>query len=77
MPCPRHGLTLALVCKCGCMSQTCLTLARSLADACPGHVLHWLSHNPMLWHEHLICSLGFSLDLSTFSIINMHTQFKI
>ncbi|KHG05030.1 O-glucosyltransferase rumi [Gossypium arboreum] len=25
------------------MSQTCLTLAQLSADACPRHVLHWLS----------------------------------
>ncbi|KHG03066.1 T-cell surface glycoprotein CD1b-1 [Gossypium arboreum] len=59
MPCPRHGLTLAIHIEADAISQTwsytssriymliisqtCLTLAQLLADACPRHVLHWLS----------------------------------
>ncbi|KHG15073.1 Isoleucine--tRNA ligase [Gossypium arboreum] len=50
------------------MSQTCLILAlismpmhvpdmsytgsHNVADACPRHVLHWLTYHPMLWYEY-------------------------
>ncbi|KHG12752.1 putative ATP-dependent RNA helicase DDX59 [Gossypium arboreum] len=62
------GLTLACISRGQCISQTCLTLAlismlihvpymsytgtHDMADACPRHVLHWLTYHPMSWYEY-------------------------
>ncbi|KHG29567.1 hypothetical protein F383_35537 [Gossypium arboreum] len=43
MPCPRHGLTLALIYRCRCRVPDRSYTDTQQADACPRHVLHWLS----------------------------------
>ena len=63
MPCPRHGLTLAIIVwlmhvpdmsytspllDADAMSQTwSYTGSHNVAEACPRHVLHWRTNHPM------------------------------